>query len=69
MQLEAFDDAANFVFVAAYLVKDILWLRILSIVGSLVVLPYYLLQPEPLWTPGNFIQKTVAGSSGCYASR
>ena len=51
MQLEAFDDAGNFVFVAAYLVKDILWLRLLSIAGSLVVLPYYLLQPEPLWTP------------------
>ena len=39
MQLEAFDDAGNFVFVAAYLVKDILWLRLLSIAGSLVVLP------------------------------
>ena len=51
MQLEAFDDAGNFVFVAAYLVKDILWLRLLSIIGSLVVLPYYLFQPEPLWTP------------------
>ena len=51
MQLDVFDDAGNFVFVAAYLVKDILWLRLLSIIGSLVVLPYYLLQPEPLWTP------------------
>ncbi|MCP4767555.1 MAG: hypothetical protein GY875_14920 [Gammaproteobacteria bacterium] len=51
MQLEAFDDAGNFVYVAAYLVKDILWLRLLSIIGSLIVLPYYLLQPEPLWTP------------------
>ena len=51
MQLDVFDDAGNFVFVAAYLVKDILWLRLLSIIGSLVVLPYYLLQSEPLWTP------------------
>lgn len=51
MQLDVFDDAGNFVFVAAYLVKDILWLRILSIIGTLLVLPYYLLQPEPLWTP------------------
>ena len=51
MQLDAFDDAGNFVYVAAYLVKDILWLRLLSIIGSLVVIPYYLLQSEPLWTP------------------
>lgn len=51
MRLETFDDAGNLVFVAAYLVKDVLWLRILSIVGALIILPYYLLQPEPLWTP------------------
>jgi len=51
MRLDLFDDAGNLIFVAAYLVKDILWLRILSIAGSLVVIPFYLLQPEPLWTP------------------
>jgi CRP-like cAMP-binding protein len=32
-------------------VKDILWLRLLCIVGSLMIIPYYLLQTEPLWTP------------------
>jgi CRP-like cAMP-binding protein len=33
------------------LVKDILWLRLLAMVGSIVLIPYYLLQPEPLWPP------------------
>jgi len=46
MRIDLFDGASNLAYVAAYLVKDILWLRILSIVGSLIVLPYFLLQPE-----------------------
>jgi hypothetical protein len=46
MRIDLFDDASNLTYVAAYLVKDLLWLRILSIVGSLIVLPYFLLQPE-----------------------
>lgn len=49
MQLDSFLNTGNLIFVAAYWVKDILWLRILAIVGSLVGLPYFLLQPEPLW--------------------
>ena len=51
MHLNLIDDLANLIFVGAYWVKDILWLRLLAIVGSLVVIPYYLLQTEPLWTP------------------
>ncbi len=51
MHLNVIDDLANLIFVGAYWVKDILSLRLLSIVGSLVVIPYYLLQAEPLWTP------------------
>ncbi len=51
MPLNVIDDLANLIFVGAYWAKDILWLRVLSIVGSLVVVPYYLLQAEPLWTP------------------
>jgi hypothetical protein len=41
----------NLIFVGAYWVKDVLWLRLLSIVGSLMIIPYYLLQTKPLWTP------------------
>jgi Popeye protein conserved region len=51
MHLNVIDDLANLIFIGAYWVKDILWLRLLSIVGSLVVIPFYLLQTEPLWTP------------------
>jgi Popeye protein conserved region len=51
MHLNVLDNLANLIFVSAYWVKDILWLRLLAILGSLVVIPYYLLQKEPLWTP------------------
>ncbi len=43
MPLNVIDDLANLIFVGAYWAKDILWLRVLSIVGSLAVVPYYLL--------------------------
>ncbi len=51
MPLNVIDHLANLIFVGAYWVKDILWLRLLAIVGSLTVIPYYLLRTEPLWTP------------------
>ncbi len=51
MHLSIIDNLANLILVGAYWVRDILWLRLLAIVGSLVVIPYYLLQPEPLWPP------------------
>jgi hypothetical protein len=51
MHLNVIDHLANLIFLGAYWVKDILWLRLLCIVGSLVVIPFYLLRPEPLWPP------------------
>ncbi len=51
MNLNFLDHLANLIFISAYWVKDILWLRLLSIVGSLVVIPYYLSRMEPLWVP------------------
>lgn len=51
MHLNLLDSLANLIFVGAYWVRDILWLRVMAIVGSLVVIPFYLLQPDPLWTP------------------
>jgi hypothetical protein len=51
MFLNILDDLVNLIFLGAYWVKDILWLRLLALVGSLVAIPYYLLQPDPLWTP------------------
>jgi hypothetical protein len=40
---------ANVFFVLSYLVKDILWLRLLSVLGGVVLLVYYLVMPAPLW--------------------
>lgn len=51
MSLNLLDDVVNLIFIGAYWVKDVLWLRLLCIVGSLMIIPYYLLQTEPLWTP------------------
>jgi Popeye protein conserved region len=51
MHLNFLDHLANLIFIGAYWVRDILWLRLLSIIGSLVVIQYYLWQKEPLWVP------------------
>jgi hypothetical protein len=40
---------ANVLYVVSYLVKDILWLRLLTVVAGSVLLAYYALLPVPLW--------------------
>jgi hypothetical protein len=40
---------ANVLYLFSYLVKDILWLRALTVVAGLVLLAYYFLLPTPLW--------------------
>ncbi len=40
---------ANVLYVGSYLVKDILWLRLLTVVAGLTLLAYYALLPIPLW--------------------
>src|ERR1700733_305816 len=42
---------SNIVFLAAYSVRDVLKLRLLSIVGEAFILPYYYFQTEKLWPP------------------
>jgi CRP-like cAMP-binding protein len=42
---------SNIVFLAAYSVRNVLALRILSVVGEGVILPYYYFQEETLWPP------------------
>src|ERR1700750_2740552 len=42
---------ANFVSLVALSVRDVLWLRILSLAADVLVLPYYYFQHEPLWPP------------------
>jgi CRP-like cAMP-binding protein len=46
---------ANVFYLCCYLVKDILWLRVLSVVGGLVLLGYYATSPMPLWAAGAWI--------------
>lgn len=40
---------ANFVYLCSYLVKDILWLRVLTVVAGLLLLGYYAWMPRPIW--------------------
>lgn len=44
-----FIHAANILALLAYSVRDILWLRLLVIASSLIAVPYFVLQPKPLW--------------------
>ena len=46
-----FIHAANLLLVAAYSVRDILWLRLFAVTSSLISLPYFVLQPTPQWAP------------------
>ena len=41
--------AANVLYLLSYLVKDILWLRLLTVVAGLLLMTWALLQPQPLW--------------------
>ena len=49
--LDALVSVANVVYLCSYSVRDILWLRILTVVGATLLMPYYYLQTEPLWAP------------------
>jgi CRP-like cAMP-binding protein len=41
--------AANILLLAAYSVRDILWLRLFAVASSIIAIPYFLFQPTPLW--------------------
>jgi hypothetical protein len=40
---------ANLLYLGSYLVREILWLRVLAVTAACLLLPYYYLQPTPLW--------------------
>jgi CRP-like cAMP-binding protein len=40
---------ANVLYLLSYLVKDILWLRLLTVVAGLLLMTWAFLQPQPLW--------------------
>ena len=43
--------AANLLYLFAFMVRDILWLRILAVVAAACLIPYFYFRPEPLMTP------------------
>lgn len=43
--------SANVIYIFSYLVRDILWLRILIVVAISFVIPFYYYQPVPLMVP------------------
>ena len=47
--LDALVTVANVIYLFSYSVRDILWLRILTVVGATMLLPYYYFQVDPLW--------------------
>ena len=47
--LNYFIHVANILLLAAYSVRDILWLRLFAVASSLAAIPYFLFQPTPLW--------------------
>ncbi|MEW2919264.1 cyclic nucleotide-binding domain-containing protein [Ruegeria sp. ANG10] len=49
--LDLLVNAANVFYLISYSVRDIFWLRVLSVIGAMILLPYYYLQPAPLWAP------------------
>jgi hypothetical protein len=41
-------NVANAIYLVSYTVRDILWLRILTVVAATLLIPYYAMQPVPL---------------------
>jgi CRP-like cAMP-binding protein len=51
MNPNLFIHAGNVLLLVAYSVRDILWLRLFAVAASLITLPFFILQPKPLWAP------------------
>jgi hypothetical protein len=47
--VQALIHVANVLYLVSYLVKDILWLRVLTVVAGSTLMPYYALRADPLW--------------------
>jgi hypothetical protein len=54
---------ANVLYLVSYSIRDILWLRVLTVVAAFFLIPYYYLQAAPLWTPviWNFVFIAING--------
>src|SRR5262245_584274 len=50
-QMDLLIHAANVLYLFAFTVRDILWLRTLAVVAAACLIPYFYFRPEPLMTP------------------
>ena len=46
-----FIHVGNILLLVAYSVRDILWLRLFAVAAALITIPFFVLQPTPLWAP------------------
>lgn len=51
IQFELLLHVANILYLAAFMVRDILWLRILTVVAAFCLITYFYMRPEPLMPP------------------
>jgi hypothetical protein len=49
LQANSFLHAGNVLYLIAYLVRDVLWLRVISVAGMLALLAFYWMQPTPMY--------------------
>jgi len=49
--LEVLINTANVLYLISYMVRDILWLRILTVIAALCLMPYFYFQATPIMTP------------------
>ena len=49
--LDVLVNVANVIYLLSYSVRDIFWLRILTVLGISLLMPYYYFQSSPLWAP------------------
>ena len=50
-QIDLLIHVANVLYLFAFMVRDILWLRILAVIAAAFLIPYFYYRPEPLLTP------------------
>jgi hypothetical protein len=53
--LSFFLNASNVVYLVSYVVKDVLWLRVLTILGGALAGAYFALSPDPCWNAVGWI--------------
>ena len=49
--MEALIHSANIIYLVSYTMREILWLRIFTVIAATCLIFYFYLQPEPLLTP------------------